>query len=53
MKICQACERGFHEDCSAQVKAANAPCDCEHCWGPGGSTALYDKEKVNANLPNA
>ena len=38
--ICQACERGSHEDCSAQVSAANSPCDCEYCWGKSDSVDL-------------
>jgi RNase P subunit RPR2 len=40
MKLCQACERKSHEDCSGQIPAANAPCSCEHCWGEGGSIAF-------------
>jgi hypothetical protein len=42
-KLCQACDRGNHEDCSAQVLATNMPCECEHCWGTGGSKEVYNK----------
>ena len=41
--LCVACERGSHDNCSAQVLAAKAPCGCEHCWGKGGSVAFYAK----------
>lgn len=45
-KVCQACERGQHAHCSAQVPAANAPCPCPTCWGPspvaqGPTPAVY------------
>lgn len=41
--ICEACIRGCHEHCGAQVRAANAPCGCEHCWGIGGSELAYKR----------
>ncbi len=40
--ICQACSRGRHEECSAQV-LAGTPCTCVPCWGEDGSQACYNR----------
>ena len=32
-KVCDACQRGRHDQCSGQVSTAKMPCDCRTCWG--------------------
>jgi hypothetical protein len=50
--ICIACKADRHDKCSAQVLAAKSPCDCEYCWGKGGSKGFLSRLlDENSDIP--
>ncbi len=45
-EICEACKRGRHDHCAAQVPASGARCNCSVCWGE-----CTDKASMVNDLP--